>query len=153
MYACYLLSFLSLGMMLVLLAQNFFHFSVFAANELTFGILTSVVYLFTETLVIFFFVGTGVSVKEYVQAHGLSADYHRASIAIKRYMYPPQLLNMLLIMIAIIMIGAVDTGRMPVWIYRGYFVFCLGHFVYAKLVQHKAFRESTFNILAMAGVK
>jgi hypothetical protein len=140
-------------MLLLAFIQSFFHFLIFNANEITFIILTSIVYLFTETLIIFFFVGTGVSVKEYSLEHKLKPDYHRQSIAIKRRVYPPQLLNMLFMMSLFILIGAVDTGRVSIWAFRVFFVFCLWHFLYAKKIQHECFRDNTANILKMSGLE
>lgn len=153
MISCYVMSLLTLLMLEVAMLQNFLDFRIFQANQVTFIILTSIVYLFTETLVIFFFVGTGVSVKEYTAEHKLKPDFHRKSIAIKRRVYPPQLLNMLIMMTVFILIGAVDTGRIPVWVYRLFFVAGLVHFLHAKKIQHQCFRENTDNILAMAGVQ
>ncbi len=153
MYTCYIFSLLSLGMLAIVLAQSFNHFHIFNASPMAFLILTSIIYLFTETLVIFFFVGIGVSVKEYMLEHKITADYHKRMIAIKRYVYPPQLLNMLILMVAFIIYGAADTGKMSVWIYRGLLGFGFIHFCFAKALQHRAFRESTFVILDMAGVK
>lgn len=152
MYLCYALSLLSFGMLSTAFLQNIFGFMVLNANQVTFIILTSIVYLAAETLVIFFFVGTGVSVKEYTAAHGLGPDFHRTSICIKRRVYPPQLLNMLLMMVLFVSMGAVDTGRISDLIYRGFFLLCLAHYIYAKIVQHEAFRMNTENILAMSGL-
>lgn len=153
MISCYVMSLLTLLMLGVAMLQNFLDFRIFQANQVTFIILTSIVYLFTETLVIFFFVGTGVSVKEYTAEHKLKPDFHRQSIAIKRRVYPPQLLNMLIMMTVFILIGAVDTGRISVWVYRLLFMAGLAHFLHAKKIQHQCFRENTDNILAMAGVQ
>ena len=74
-------------------------------------------------------------------------------IALKRSMYPPQLLNILILMTAFILYGAADTGKVPVWIYRGLLFFGIVHFCYAKLIQHRSFRDNTFIILEMAGIK
>ena len=153
MITCYIMSALSFFMLILALFQNLFHFMIFHANEVTFMILTSIVYLFTETLVIFFFVGTGVSIKEYTAEHKLKPDYHKNSLAIKRFVYPPLLLNMLLMIILFILIGAADTGLFPAWIYLIYFLFCIYHFLLAKGIQHRAFKNNTDNILAMAGVQ
>ena len=147
MNTCYAMSLLTFMMLLLAFLQNFLHFLVFRANEVTFIILTSIVYLFAETLVIFFFVGTGVSVKEYSLEHKLKPDYHRQSIAIKRRVYPPLLFNILFMITLFVLIGAVDTGRLSVGIFRIYFLFCLGHFCYAKKIQHDCFKENTANIL------
>src|SRR6185295_9226864 len=108
----------------------------------TFIILTSVIYLFTETLVIFFFVGTGVSVKEYVHSHKLSNDYHKKSIKVKFKLYPPLLLNMLLMIILFILVGAVDTGHVAKWFYQLLFTACLIHFIFVKKIQNDCFREN-----------
>ena len=152
MITCYVLSGLSFLLLTIAFLQNLFNFTVLAAGPLTFILLTSIFYLFTETLIIFFFVGTGVSVKEYSLENHLDPQYHRTSIAIKRKVYPPQLLNIFLMIVLFILFGVVDTGRFPVFYYRVYFLACLVQFLDAKRIQHEAFKDNTHNILAMAGI-
>ncbi len=152
MYTCYILSLLSLGMVLVVFGQSLVPFPVFNASPLSFLILTSIVYLLTETLIMFFFVGTGVSIKEYMLEHRISGNYHQRSIALKRKLYPPQLLNILILMTAFIFYGAADTGKVPVGAYQGLLLAGIIHFCYAKRIQHQCFRESTDVILAMVGI-
>ena len=55
MNTCYAMSLITFIMLLAAFFQNFFHFYIFQANAVTFIVLTSIIYLFTETLVIFFF--------------------------------------------------------------------------------------------------
>ena len=153
MITCYVMSLLSFLMLCAALLQSYLHFQVFQANEVTFIILTSIVYLFTETLIMFFFVGTGVSVKEYTQEHHLKPDFHKKSLSIKFKVYPPQLLNILLMIILFIMIGAVDTRHVQIWVYQTYFWICLAHYVNVKKIQNECFRSNTENILAMSGLK
>ena len=153
MYSCYALSLASLVMLGIVFLQSFTPFPVFKASPMSFLILTSIVYLFAETLVIFFFVGTGVSVKEYMLEHKITGNFHKRMITIKRTMYPPQLLNILILMTAFILYGAADTGKIPVWMYRGLLLAGVIHFCYAKIIQHRSFRENTFIILEMAGIK
>src|SRR3989338_6562934 len=117
MNSCYAFSTLTFVLLVTAFVQSAFAFKIFAANHVTFIILTSIVYLFTETLIIFFFVGTGASIKEYTLAHKLTPDYYRTTLALKRRVYPPQLLNILVMMILFILVGAVDTGRVPKWVY------------------------------------
>ena len=81
MITCYVLSLLTFVMLLTGLTQSFLHFPVWNAGHLTFMILVSIVYLFTETLVIFFYVGTGVSIKEYTLEHHLDKSFHNRSIS------------------------------------------------------------------------
>ena len=137
----------------IIFVQSFVPFHVFKASPMSFLILTSIVYLFTETLVIFFFVGTSVSVKEYMLEHKITANYHKRLIALKRVMYPPQMLNLLILMTAFILYGAADTGKVSVWIYRALLLYGIIQFCQAKVLQHKSFKENTFVILEMAGLK
>ncbi len=152
MNSCYVLSALTFSSLLMAFVQSFLHFSVFKAGHVTFMIFTSILYSFTETLVIFFFVGTGVSVKEYTHQHHLDSTYHRRSIAIKRRVYPPLLLNMLFLIILFVMVGAVDTHRIAAWIYQILFLACLIHYVKIKIVQNTCFRDNTHIILEMCDV-
>lgn len=153
MITCYVLSLITFLLFLVGFAQSFFNFPVWHAHHLTFMILISIVYLFTETLVIFFFVGTGVSVKEYTLEHKLDEGYHKRSIAIKRRVYPPLMLNILLMIILFIIVGAVDTRRMPAWPYQLFFIGCFIHYIKIKIIQHGCFKDNTDIILEMSGVK
>ena len=153
MNTCYGLSFLTLILLLTGFLQSFLHFPVLKAGHLTFMLLTSIIYLFTETLIIFFFVGTGVSVKEYTQEHKLGPDFHKRSLAIKYRVYPPQLLNILLMIIVFVLVGAVDTHRVPAVVYQTLFAVALIHFMAVKIIQHRCFRDNTRVILEMAGIK
>ena len=50
----------------------------------------SMIFIATQTLVMFFFVGTGVSIKEYIQENpSINSSYHHKSIQLKRKLYPP----------------------------------------------------------------
>ncbi len=153
MNSCYILSLLTFAVLIMALFQNIFYFSVFNANHITFIILVSILYLFTETLVIFFFVGTGVSIKEFTHQNKLKPDYHRSSLQIKRKVYPPLLLNILFMIILFVLVGAVDTGKVPAGVFRIYFVFCIAHFIYSKIIQNECFRKNTDVILEMSGIK
>ena len=152
MYACYGMSLLTFAMLILAFVQSFSNFPIFAANHLTFMVLTSIVYSFTETLVIFFFVGTGVSVRDYTHDHHLPAAYHQRSIAIKRRVYPPLLLNMLIMIIVFVLVGAVDTYRVPQWIYTILFALGIGHYIKIKINQNACFRDNTGIILEMSGM-
>lgn len=153
MITCYLFSAISFLMLLIVLAQSFVPFKVIEASPLSFLILTSMIYLFTETLIMFFFVGTGVSVKEYMQEQKIHGNFHQRSIAIKRRVYPPQLLNLLILIVAFILFGAADNHKISQWLYRGTLLIGIIQFLSAKWVQNTCFRDNTQIILDMAGIK
>ena len=153
MNLCYFLTALSVVMIFVSGLQGYFQFKLFNANHPTFALLTMIIYLFTETLIIFFFVGTGVSIKEYILEKKLSADFHKRSLKIKMRVYPPLLLSILLFMILFISGGAVDTQHLPGWIHGTLFCVVLIHFLYAVHIQHQCFKENTQIVLEMSGVQ
>jgi len=152
MYMCYLGMLTSFVMLLLNGLQGYFHFAILNAHHATFAILTVIVYLFTESLVIFFFVGIGVSIKEYVQTQKLDTGFHHRSIAIKRKIYPPLLFNMLIVMVLFITGGAVDTARIPAWSHGILFYFAIFHLMHVMRIQHRSFRESTEIVLEMSGL-
>ena len=152
MITCYVMSLVTFIALLVAFAQSFTNFPIFHAGHVTFMIFTCVLYFFTETLVMFFFVGTGVSVKEYTQTHKLGPQFHKRSIDLKRKIYPPQLLNILFMIILFILVGAVDTYRVPRWIYQFIFIGCVVHYIRIKVIEHVCFKQNTELILEMSGV-
>ena len=150
MILCYLLSVLTFFMLLLNGIQGYFAFKIFHANHPTLALLTIIIYLFTQTLIIFYFVGIGVSIKEFVIDKKISADYHKRSISVKRWVYPPILLNMLLVMILFISGGAIATRHMPGWIHGMLFFISMFHFAKTIVVEHNAFKESTQIVVEMA---
>ncbi len=153
MNSCYALTAISFLMLLLTALQGYFHFNILNANHPTFALLTVIVYLFTQTLIIFFFVGTGVSIRDYTNEKKLDTIYRQRSLTIKRKLYPPTLLNMLLVMVLFITGGAVDTGRIVPGIHGLLFLVCLLHFLKMILIQHGSFKEETAVILEMSGVR
>lgn len=153
MITCYVMSAVTLLFLSTAFLQSFLKFHIGQADHVTFMILTSIVYSFTETLVIFFFVGTGVSVKEYTLEHRLDNGYHKRSIGIKREVYPPLMMNILYMIVLFVLVGAVDTMRIPAWIYYLLFVFCIADYCRVKVIQNRCFRKNTQIILDMSGIE
>ena len=153
MITCYIMSFLTLILVVTAFFQSFLKFSVFHANHITLMILISMVYFFTETLVIFFFVGLGMGIKESTIDHQLDPRFRRHSIAIKRKALPTLVLNLLFMIILFVLAGAVDTHQIPSRVYPIIFLGCLYHFVKSKLIQNQGFKEYTEIVLEMSEIK
>lgn len=153
MYSCYISSLLTILCLFLGFVQSFSGFPIWKADHVTFMILTSIIYAFAETLIIFFFVGTGVSIRDYTKDHNLPPTFHQRSIAVKRKIYPPQMLNMLFMIVLFVMVGAVDTGRVAKWVYQTLFVFCIFDYLRNKIIQNECFKNNTNIILEMSGIK
>ena len=149
MILIYLLTGFSFIFFLLTGIQGYFEFYVINASHATFGFFTAIIYLFTEVLVMFFFVGTGISIKDYIKEKGVSTEFHKKSLAVKRKLYPPTLANVFLVMTVFIIGGGVDTGSIPGWIHGVLFLFALYHFATTIRTQHTCFKDNTTLILEM----
>lgn len=132
--------------------QGYLGFTLLGVNHPTIGFLTAIIYLFTEVMVMFFFVGTGISIKEYVHDQNGDPQLHARSVAIKRKLYPPTLLNVLLVMAVFIVGGGVDTNVIPAWIHNILFLTAIGHFAITIRKQHICFKENTILVLKMVNI-
>lgn len=153
MISCYVLSLVTSIMLFILMLQNYITVPFVKISPLTFLVFTSMVYCFTETLVIFFFVGTGVSIRDYSKEKNLSDGYRQRSLAIKHKLYPPTMLNLLLMIVLFVLPGVIHIGKFQNIYYHYYFILCLWHYVYTKIIQHECFKANTENILAMSGIQ
>ena len=97
---------------LILIGINHY-INIRPTQHISFGLFVSLIFIATQTLIIFFFVGTGVNIKEYT----LSKDnkFYRGIIAIKRKLYPPTLAVTILFMITVIVDGAYFLGKVNEW--------------------------------------
>ena len=91
------------GIGLTLIGVNHY-FDIWARNHITLDLIISIIFIAGQTLVMFFFVGTGVNVREYLEAHPeLGDSLYKQMFAIKRKLYPPtMMLTMLFIAMVIV---------------------------------------------------
>ena len=131
---------------LILIGINHY-INIWPTHHISFDLFVSLIFIATQTLIIFFFVGTGVNIKEYT----LSKDnkFYRGIIAIKRKLYPPTLAVTILFMITVIVDGAYFLGKVNEWWFHISYLLTLYYFFKSSIEQHKAFIGSTNIILAM----
>ena len=116
MYVCYLMGVLTYLMFLLSGLQGIFKFPLLGAPHPTFAFLTSIIYLFTQTLTIFFFVGTSSNIREYLESQpeapartdlAVRARFIRGAVSGQIY------LNILLFLVQAILGGAVAARAVP----------------------------------------
>ena len=77
------------GIGLFLIGMNHY-FDLWPQNHITLDLLISIIFVATQTLVMFFFVGTGVNIREYVESHSdVKNDLYQQMLGLKRKLYPP----------------------------------------------------------------
>lgn len=154
MYLIYGLTIISyIGMVLLGIGGITGPSGFFGMNHPTFALLVAVIFLATEVLVMFFFVGTGVSIKEYLQDNpDVDRDLHTRSVAIKRVLYPPTLNITLLVMATFIVGGAVDRHLISHWWHLGGWILSMWLFTKTVIIQNRCLADNTAIILEMVGL-
>ncbi|MBT3662113.1 MAG: hypothetical protein HN927_02840 [Candidatus Marinimicrobia bacterium] len=128
------------------------YFDFWAQNHITLDLLVSIVFIAGQTLVMFFFVGTGVNIREYLEANpSLGKDLYKKMFAIKRKLYPPTMMVTVLFMVMVIIDGAFFIGKVSEWWFHILYILTLYYFFKATIIQHKSFKESTDIVLKMTG--
>ena len=97
-----------------------------AAGHIRFSLFGLVVILFTHTMTLFYFVGTGSRIKKVVHEYGLAPDLFRRTLAFKARLFPWLTFTPLVTMAAFIVGGAAHTKIWPSWIHGSLALVSLG---------------------------
>jgi hypothetical protein len=98
--------------------------------------------MFTETLVMFYFIGSGAAIKKTIQEVNLDVNIYENVKKTKMKLFPHLTLNMFLIGLVFILGGAVQTGRISGLVHGILFNMAFIHFIYVTLLQHRGFKEN-----------
>ena len=88
-----------------------------AAQHILFALMTVVLGLFSQSMTLFFFIGTGKQLKDKVKDTVHDADVRRATRALTMKVSPAATYAMFVIMITFITGGGVGSGRTPRWLH------------------------------------
>ena len=148
MILCYVLVTIS-GLGLVQIGLNHY-FDFWQTNRITFDLIVSIIFIAAQTLVMFFFVGTGVNIREYLEEHPeLGHNLYKKMFAIKRRLYPPTMMVTMLFMVTVIVDGIYYFGRFSEWWFHASYFLTLWYFYKATKEQHASFKGSTEIVLEM----
>jgi hypothetical protein len=157
MYACYLMGALTYTLFVLAGLQGIFGFPVLGAPHPTFSFLTAIIYFFTQTLTIFFFVGTATNIREYLEAaakadpKGPAADLVARARHLRGAVSGQIYLNILLFLIQAILGGAVAASAVPRFLHGTLVAVAFVHFHYVMWREHLAFRDMTALVVEMTG--
>jgi hypothetical protein len=149
MYVSYLL----MGMSFVLLGltglMGYFNFTVMNANHMQFALISSILYMFTETLIMFYFIITGKKIKEYIKENQCDLELYSGVIKMKMKLFPHVTINMVIVGAQFILGGAVHSGAIPGWAHGLMFDVALLHFLWVISIQHNCFKENTELVITL----
>lgn len=132
--------------------QWIFRFNIYNANYISFSFISTILYMFTQSVIMFYFIGAGKKIKEIILEHNLDKKNYQKVIDIKNKLFPSLTLNILIVGTAFVLGGGVQTKALSE--YWHYFMFYLGLIHYAKviLIQHQSLIENA-NILLKVGLE
>lgn len=110
------------------------------ATHIFFALATVVVGLFSQSMTMFFFIGTGKEIKE--KAHN-DAEVVRRTKDFKSRVFPAATYAMLVLMVTFIMGGGVSSGKTPTWLHLALSAASLILYGRAYWVQIRAMDENS----------
>ena len=150
MIICYICMTLSVLFLSITGLQSYFDFNIFAASYQKFSLFSTVFYMFSETLIMFYFIGSGTAIKKEVIDSKIDTSIYEKIKKTKMILFPHLTFNMLIIGLAFILIGAVDTGSISSFYQISLFVIGYFHFLYTVKIQHLGFKENIEVIIEIA---
>ena len=137
------------GIGLLLIGMNHY-FDLWPQNHITLDLFISIIFVATQTLVMFFFVGTGVNIREYVESHSdVKNDLYQQMLGLKRKLYPPTMMVTILFMALVIIDGVFFLGKVSEWWFHILYILTVYYYIKATTIQHQSFKGSTHIVLTM----
>ena len=90
---------------------------VHAAQHILLALATVIIGLFSQSMTMFFFIGTGKQLKDKTAGSGEEAEVKRATRELTMKVSPAATYAMAIIMVTFIMGGGVKTGKTPLWLH------------------------------------
>jgi hypothetical protein len=112
------------------------------ATHIFVALVTVVAGLFSQSMTLFFFIGTGKQLKDSTQGGPDEAAVRKTTRALTMRVSPAATYAMALLMITFIMGGGVASGKTPLWLHLGLSIASVAMYGRAYWVQLKAMIES-----------
>ena len=146
MWGLMIISYLFICVTFILLVlagiQGYFQFYIIQANHAQFALLSVIFYMLTETLIMFYFIGSGTAIKKTIQTGGMESNLYDHVKKTKMKLFPHLTLNMVFMGTVFILGGAVQTGRISGLFHGFLFDLVFIHFLYTTYLQHLGFKDN-----------
>ena len=148
MIICYFLMVLNLINLAICGLMGYFDFSILSANHAQFGLFSILIFVLTETLVMYFFIATGKSIKTILSQKKDSAanELWEKIKYIKKIIFPHIMLTITLVGgLYIFYFGYISSNIMNEstpysWIQAPFFFIALIHHIWSLKVKNDSFR-------------
>jgi len=123
---------------------GYFQIDIYGASHILIALYSSIIYMFTETLIMFYFITTGIKIKEFIKQHELDiVKYYKPIIDMKIKLFPNIMINMIIIGATFILHGAVDNNIISPLLHLIIYLIGVLHFIWLIFLQHRCFITNT----------
>ena len=150
MLLSYFLMIMSFMLLILNGAQGYLQFKIYNAGHIQFAFIATIFYMFSESWIMFYFIGSGKTIKETILQYNLDKSIYQEVINSKKKIFPHITLNILLIGTVFVIGGGVHTKVISVNMHNILYLLSMLHFIYLIKLQHCAFKD-TANILSRLG--
>ena len=126
---------LTIAGLIVTIITGFQASAAHAADHIITAIVTVVIGLFSQSMTMFFFIGTG---KELKDASNQNPDVVQRTKSFKSRVFPAAMWAMAAIMVTFIMGGGVGQGKTPIWLHDAMAVLSIVMYARAYVIDIKA---------------
>ena len=124
--------------------SGYFQFTISNANHILIALYSSIIYMFTETLILFYFIITGIKIKEIIKNNNLDVvRYYKPILDMKMKLFPHIMLNMIIIGTTFIIGGAVHNNIISPIMHSLGFLAGIIHYSWLIILQHRCFIRNT----------
>jgi len=114
---------------------------IIGANHVEFALFSMMIFIITETLVMYFFIATGKSIKEAIKNNLGSKKIWEKERKLKMRLFPQIMLTLLLFSI-IFIYGGVADNKLPTAYLHGYlFPIAIIHHIWTLKIKNNSFRD------------
>ena len=150
MLLSYFLMYISLFLLLINGAQGYLDFIIYNATHIQFAFISTIFYMFSESWIMFYFIGSGKTIKEIILNNNLDVTIYKEVITSKKKLFPHLTLNILFIGTVFVIGGGVHTQVISKQLHGWLFVFSILHLIYLMKLQSVAFKDTAI-ILSKLG--
>ena len=141
MIICYIMMVSNFMIILVTGLMGYFKFTVWGVTHAPFAIFAIIVFIFTETLVMFFFVATGKSIKQMIQDRHRYSEYRERIKNVRKWVFPQIILTITLIGVVFIYGGVIDNNLASSWLHGPLFIIAFLQHTWSLVIKNRSFRE------------
>ena len=151
MLLSYFLMILSLILLIINGLQGYFHFKIYSASHIQFAFIATILYMFSQSWIMCYFIGAGKTIKETILKYNLDKSLYQDVVNSKRKLFPHLTLNILLIGTVFVIGGGVQTKVISGSTHGGLFILSFLHLLYLIKLEHYEFKE-TADMLTKLGI-